>query len=216
MERENFYAAPQAQLDSNPVGSVGYTDEMLATRLQRFGAAMIDWVLVMVIYIPLGGAYFLMEAGNMGEEMLFLGIGVMGLGGLGMGAANIWFLYDNGQTIGKKVLGIKIVRDDLHTRASLKRIIFFRTGPVWVMSYLSCIGAVGILVNYLAIFGEERRCIHDFIAGTHVVVDHGVADTESYGYLESGPAYQKPTAVGGPEDWQESSDDGGYTTNQGF
>jgi uncharacterized RDD family membrane protein YckC len=53
-------------------------------------------------------------------------------------------------------------------QASLARIVFLRV----VINYLA--GLVLLLLPYflvdgLFIFGESRRCVHDFIAGTVVV-----------------------------------------------
>jgi len=78
------------------------------------------------------------------------------------------FLNNNGQTIGKKIMNIKIV--------SMERkqvgIIKLYTLRYLVFSFVNQIPAVGSLinlVNILFIFGKERRCLHDRIAGTCVI-----------------------------------------------
>ena len=78
------------------------------------------------------------------------------------------FLIKNGQTIGKKIMNVKIV--------SMQRkqvgIVKLYTLRYLVFSFAYQIPAVGPLINLinvLFIFGKERRCIHDRIAGTFVI-----------------------------------------------
>jgi len=80
-----------------------------------------------------------------------------------------WILITNtGQTIGKKWMRIRIVRVDGSP-------VGFGDGVVlrdWIMRGIGFIPGLGgciALVGYLMIFGQERRCLHDRIAGTKVV-----------------------------------------------
>jgi uncharacterized RDD family membrane protein YckC len=73
------------------------------------------------------------------------------------------------QSIGKALVGIEIRRED-GTRATFWRIVGLR--------WLAC-GAIGVFVPFfglidpLFIFRRDRRCVHDQIAGTIVVVRDG-------------------------------------------
>jgi len=84
---------------------------------------------------------------------------------------NCILLYQNGQTIGKRLLSIKIVRTD-GSRAGLLRIIFLRFLPIVILSNIGSKlwwhGSVFLFDNLL-IFQKSRCCLHDLIAGTIVI-----------------------------------------------
>jgi uncharacterized RDD family membrane protein YckC len=78
------------------------------------------------------------------------------------------FVYQNGQTIGKKLLGIKVARAD-GSRATLGRIFWLRYLLNTVMTLVPMLGGLYWLVDVLIIFGDARRCCHDYIADTIVI-----------------------------------------------
>ena len=84
----------------------------------------------------------------------------------------IVLVHRNAQTIGKKLVGIKVARKD-GSRASLARIFWLRNvvnsivGVVLLVVPL--VGGFYSLVDALIIFGEQRRCCHDYIADTIVI-----------------------------------------------
>ncbi len=75
------------------------------------------------------------------------------------------YLASSGQSIGKRMLRLRVVRTD-GSPASLARIVFLRNGVIVLLGSLC--GVVS-LVDALMIFGEERRCLHDQLADTIVV-----------------------------------------------
>jgi uncharacterized RDD family membrane protein YckC len=77
-------------------------------------------------------------------------------------------VHRNGQTIGKKCLGIKIVRAD-GSPATLARIFWLRYFVTTLLSLVPALGTLYVLVDILFIFGKPQRCIHDYIADTIVV-----------------------------------------------
>jgi uncharacterized RDD family membrane protein YckC len=81
---------------------------------------------------------------------------------------NGYFLRATGQTLGKKLIGIRIVLLD-NTAPALVRIIFLRYAPISAIALIPNVGGLATLVDSLFIFGESRRCLHDLIAGTKVV-----------------------------------------------
>ena len=132
----------------------------LAERGDRFMANLVDYL---AFYAPfflgavLDGA---VRSGGKGDLFSVLGLMLA----LGVGCYQI-YLAQNGQSIGKRWRGIRVVRLD-GNRASLGRILFLRN---FVPSALSSLcGLVG-LVDALLIFGEQRRCLHDMIADTKVI-----------------------------------------------
>ena len=80
---------------------------------------------------------------------------------------NIVLLASNGQSIGKRLLGIRIVRMD-GSPAGFGRIFFLRFFLVHVIMGSVAFGLVP-LVDTLMIFRDNRRTLHDEIADTHVV-----------------------------------------------
>lgn len=49
------------------------------------------------------------------------------------------------------------------------KLVSLRLAPVWIVSMLPIAFNWLLLVDVLCIFGKERRCMHDFVAGTKVV-----------------------------------------------
>lgn len=74
-------------------------------------------------------------------------------------------LSTRGQTIGKKVLGIRIVRLD-GSDAGFVHAVLLR---VVVMRILNAFTGITWLIDPLLIFREDRRCLHDMIADTTVI-----------------------------------------------
>lgn len=93
---------------------------------------------------------------------LFLGLcGVVLVQGL--------FLAFRAQTIGKMLLGLRIIDVATGRRAGFARLVFLRMLVTSLLSALAGIGWIFGLIDCLFIFREDRRCLHDFIAGTRVV-----------------------------------------------
>jgi uncharacterized RDD family membrane protein YckC len=81
---------------------------------------------------------------------------------------NGYFLSKDGQTIGKRIIGIKIVSIQ-RENVGLMKIYFLRYLITSIISQIPVIRSFFNLINILFIFGKERRCLHDRIAGTVVV-----------------------------------------------
>ncbi|WP_239989397.1 RDD family protein [Corallococcus macrosporus] len=70
-----------------------------------------------------------------------------------------------GASLGKRLFGIRVVRSDGRP-AGVWRIALLRNAlPIALCSYCGWFG----LVDALFIVGEDRRCLHDWVAGTRVV-----------------------------------------------
>ncbi len=79
-----------------------------------------------------------------------------------------WVFLRNGQTIGKRAMGIRIV--DLNGAVlPVQRLLGLRYLPWWAASIVPFVGGLFVLIDALFIFRKDRRCIHDHIAGTKVV-----------------------------------------------
>lgn len=78
------------------------------------------------------------------------------------------FLVKNGQTIGKKIMNIKIVNME-RKQVSIINLYTLRYLVFSLVNQIPTVGSLINLVNILFIFGKERRCLHDRIAGTCVI-----------------------------------------------
>lgn len=166
MQDNNPYSAPSAAVaDIAPAGR-----QELAGRGMRLAGAIIDGLILLVILIPMmvfGGYFSGMMTGQQPDAMTKAMWGVMGF--ILFVVIQGYPLSQSAQTWGKKLLKMKIV--DLEGRQpSFATLIGKRYLPVQAIGLIPWIGGLFGLVNVLFIFGEERRCIHDLIAGTRVVV----------------------------------------------
>jgi uncharacterized RDD family membrane protein YckC len=74
-----------------------------------------------------------------------------------------------GQTIGKRALGVRIVRFRDGGNPGFVRAVLLRSVVPGLIAGLTCLGNVFVLIDILNILGEERRCLHDYLAATKVV-----------------------------------------------
>ena len=80
-----------------------------------------------------------------------------------------WLVATNGQTIGKRMVGIKVVRTD-GSPASFARIFLLRNVVNFLPTFLPFIGLLyQLVIDPIFIFQDSRRCLHDLIADTTVV-----------------------------------------------
>ena len=158
----NPYASPKAAVMH--AGSGGGAE--LAARSQRLVAAIIDYL---VFFVPLGVALvpMFMASGRMATGVI-AGLLAGGLAFLAIVIRNCLLLARNGQTIGKKAVGIRVVRTD-DSDAGFTRLFFLRGGLTWLLAAIPGIGNLYALIDVLFIFREDRRCLHDLIADTKVV-----------------------------------------------
>ncbi|GAB3252883.1 RDD family protein [Chitinimonas naiadis] len=144
----------------------------LANRWVRLGAAVIDGVILMAAsWLVLGGAMFVLIAyfSALQDYVVLLGILIL-LTGWGMYLAiNGYLLHTRGQTVGKRLVGIRVVRSN-GERASLANLILRRYLPFYLLGLLPFLGMLIILVDVLFIFGKDQRCLHDMLADTKVVM----------------------------------------------
>ncbi|MDH5784854.1 MAG: RDD family protein [Chromatiales bacterium] len=162
----DIYKTPESNLVDDGVSSEGL---VLASRFSRFAAAFIDGIIMMSVTLPLmyfTGGFVSMTSGVQPSLQYTLAIGAVGL--LVFVLINGSFLIRYGQTVGKKLLRIKIV--DLEGRLpSVKSHLLPRYAVYMLLGYIPVAGSLLSLINILFIFGSERRCIHDRVASTRVV-----------------------------------------------
>jgi uncharacterized RDD family membrane protein YckC len=159
----NPYQTPSAYVED----VAGEVEGELAGRGARLGAAFIDGIIIFPIALLL---WYVFAPGIFsGHKPTFLVSLSVGLFALAIWVAlNFSLLARNGQTIGKKMLGIKIVRTD-NTACGVWRIAGRRLLIPGLINQIPVAGLVFVFVDMLFIFRESRRCIHDLIADTIVI-----------------------------------------------
>lgn len=162
------YAPPSVQVAA-PVYAVGPQAE-LAGRGTRLGAQILNGLTV----IPgagLGGAGFAQMDQGTGQMpplgMVCIALGVVYL--IALLVINLRLLARQGQSLGKMWAKVRIVRTD-GSPVSLARLIGLRYIINAVIGALPFVGSFYSLADILFIFRQDRRCIHDLIADTKVVV----------------------------------------------
>jgi uncharacterized RDD family membrane protein YckC len=166
---ENPYAAPAA-LMADPA-----PDAQLAGRGTRLSAVLVDGLIFGLGLLPVFIAMFVIDGSSAALDThrtdfaIQVSMAVGALVFLGIVAANCVLLHRRGQTIAKKLLGIRVVRKD-GSRCGLTRIFFVRYLPVTLLGMVPFVGGLVSLVDALLIFRDDRRCLHDEIADTIVVV----------------------------------------------
>jgi len=157
----NPYQAPQSEIEGSQSGNA---EQVLAERGTRLGAAILDSLFFLLVMIPI---FFIIESND--DTAITIAVSITAIAAIVLIGFNLKFLYENGQTIAKRILGIKIVRTD-GERCGLARIIFLRNFVIGLLGNIPLIGPIVSIANPLFIFRGDRRCLHDLIADTKVIV----------------------------------------------
>ena len=185
----NPYSPPGSDFNAGAAAS-GQAVE-LAERGTRLWAVTIDGLLISIPLLPLVviGIYFAVVAEaaearaaagaeavpalfglGPNEMMVVLGAatGLCMLGALAIAIYQWVLISRTGQTLGKKWTGIRIERLDGNP-VTFGTGVFLRNWVPKLIGSVPYLGALFQLVDCLYIFRDDRRCIHDHIAGTRVV-----------------------------------------------
>jgi uncharacterized RDD family membrane protein YckC len=164
---DNRFAPPLAHVEDVVPAGPG----VLAGRGTRLGAALID----MVIAVLALGLLALLTPINIFKPPVGAssGMWMLALQNLIVGfilflVVHGYLLATRGQTVGKALLKIRIVRSD-GSPASFARIVGLRYLTTSVLASIPMVGGIYGLVDTLLIFRASRRCLHDNIADTIVV-----------------------------------------------
>ncbi len=161
------------------IGEEGaYAERPLATRFKRLVASVIDTFISLFFALP--GAFMLtmgiLQDATPFEELVqknFAGhensMSLIFVGMLIPAVVQIFLLSVRGQTVGKFLLQVQIVRHEDESKAGLWRAVMLRGMVPALIGTLPYVGFAFTLVNVFFIFREDRRCLHDHIAGTKVI-----------------------------------------------
>ncbi len=174
----NPFTPPQATSEGTGFAS-GHVTAPLAGRAARFWAATLDGL----CFVAIGYAWSWLVPIDAQDSRWWTGelVGDL-LCEIAFLIPNLYLLASRGQTIGKALLGIRIV-GLTGDRVGVGRIVMRRMLPVSLASYLpyyllqpdysarSMALAILILpvIDALFILRRDQRCLHDLIAGTRVV-----------------------------------------------
>lgn len=165
MDNANPYQPPEASLAGE---RSDYLEGQAATLRQRFLAAMLDGLISLVLVAPLMFAFGMFDYTN-GEAPSFRETFDMALlGFIVFVLVHGYFLKRDGQTVGKKIMGIRITGLD-DTIPPLSKILIARYLPISALTLIPAAGNFLPMIDALFVFRSDRRCIHDLIAGTKVV-----------------------------------------------
>ncbi|MHC4607323.1 MAG: RDD family protein [Planctomycetota bacterium] len=157
------YCAPCKKEGLRDIETAGRPEQYaLAGIVSRFAAQLIDAVIIGFIVFLLFGLFFVLAAASETGVLGFFGLLVV-FSPMPSVTAVIYEglqLQRNGQTIGKKVMNLKVINPDGTD---------IQPGQAWLRGLIRLVLG-GCLIDYIpALFSDERLCLHDMIAGTRVV-----------------------------------------------
>ena len=155
------------ELDSNPSLTKTYDPDynnktILASRSKRLIARIIDGLLgIVAIVIPATVIVIISGAGE----------GIIGaiIGGISFAIYQYYLLATISQTLGKKFMNIMIIDKNGNSGGFLKNVVL-REWIIGIIGLFPVVGIIIIIIDKLFIFREDRRCIHDMIANTKVIL----------------------------------------------
>ncbi len=140
-----------------------------ADRMKRLVATLLD---ALIFWVTAGMAFglgFLSGAGFHWGVGLLSGFGLMSIVWLGMLVCQCYLLAIRGQTIGKIVMGLRIVRFEDGGNPGFVKAVLLRTFLWALITAVPVVGTLVGVVGILFIFRDDQRCLHDHLAGTRVV-----------------------------------------------
>jgi uncharacterized RDD family membrane protein YckC len=144
--------------------------QILATRGLRLGGLLLDlvfmmiplFIIILLFFSPSGLPDFKNLSLNQHLLLIFIGqVIFLGLNG--------YYLWTKGQTLGKKVVGTRIVNMSGNTPPFLILYVARYVSLIFI-GYIPILGTIFSILNPLFIFRKDHRCIHDHIAGTRVIM----------------------------------------------
>ena len=143
----------------------------LASRLERFIAVMIDSVIglaygtLLLDYMGVLDAYMAGEEPDLSLQQVIM-IALISFVIFIM--VHGYTLLTNGQTLGKKLVGIRIA--DMNGEVpDINRLLCFRYLPILLANLIFSNPPFIQLLDAAFIFRSDRRCLHDMLADTCVV-----------------------------------------------
>lgn len=169
----DFQAKPSAPMNTNRDNTAAYHKRFLAFAIDAF--LLVFGMMFMMRYLglePANTADMQAAYSELSAKILALSDGKKML--LVFAPQLIFFvfhgasLYQRGQTLGKRILGIAIVTLDNQTPPFLT-LIAQRYMSQWLLGMVPVIGPLLRLADFLLVLRADKRCLHDHIAKTKVI-----------------------------------------------
>jgi uncharacterized RDD family membrane protein YckC len=168
----NPYAAPTADVNAPVVAVAGGLP--LAGRGARLGAQLLDGLLYCApAMLPSMGLVMMVDEHRVGGDptprplaRVLIVAGIVGFAALFL--FQMYRLATAGQTLGKRWLDVRVVKQD-DSPVTFSSAVLLRSIVPGLLMAVPYLGLVFWLVDTLFIFRDDRRCLHDLIAGTKVV-----------------------------------------------
>jgi len=154
----NPYAPPNAEV---AITMAAESNEPLASRSSRFIASLVDNFLILAAAIP-GGV--LIAASPRRAP----GFALMAAGALVLHAVQWYLISTTGRSLGKRWCRLKIIRNDGGPVTFMSGVVLREWLP-FALRMIPGMGTLFGLADPLFVFFQDRRCIHDHIAGTRVI-----------------------------------------------
>jgi uncharacterized RDD family membrane protein YckC len=156
---------PTAHLGASPMFSA---QRPLADLGARLAAALLDTLCMLAAAIPLIISAALSDRSGSSSTAQ----GMMALGAiliLGFSIYQVVILSKQGQTLGKKMMKIRIVNFNGGGNPGFGKAAIMRGFLPALITQIPFFGLIFYVVDICFIFRADRRCIHDLMANTHVV-----------------------------------------------
>ena len=162
--------APDPRPDYDPYAPPGYAvirpvtrtvDPFLAGRGPRLGARVVDTALFALAFAPVVAAHYAVHRSG-----AWLAAGFIPLV---FTAYQSYLVTFTGQSVAKKWLGLRVVRHDGSAVGFISGVLVRE----WIVGGVELVPFIGMLcrlIDAAMIFGEDRRCLHDMLSGTKVVL----------------------------------------------
>lgn len=143
----------------------------------RFGGSMADGLLAIV---PMAIAFAVVFGGDrVSPESAVIVASIVALGGLVLAGVIqlVSMLIDPWRrSIGKRLAKTRVARPD-GSVPEMWRIIVLRNLVLMLAGFIPFVGNFVGFADAVAIFGNDRKCLHDYIADT-IVVEHNATTTK--------------------------------------
>lgn len=173
-------STPPAARTITPLALVGPEPAERGTRLL---AMLLDRSITLVCALPglalLGMSFIeMVVAASRGHEpdfstmdvtRLLLGLILLGCALSALFIVQVVMISTRGQSIGKRILGIRIVRFSDGSNPGFVNGWLLRSLVPGIVGAIPYIGWMFVMVDLCFIFREDRRCLHDLMADTRVV-----------------------------------------------
>ena len=151
---------------------------MAGSELASPGSRLIAWIIDTLIYVS-GGIVGLIVGwtleyledllgADLSGVLLIMAFIVMIMPFIAILIVQIVLLVKRGQTIGKIAMKVRIVDSVTGAHPGWARLILLRVIVQSILTGIPGVGFIYFIVDSLLIFREDRRTIHDMIAGTRV------------------------------------------------